>query len=42
MLMLLCLSAGAGWLPAAGARERADRVQLTVATVNNPDMVIMQ
>lgn len=41
-IALVFLLEGAACAPAAGSREDAGRVQLTVATVNNPDMVIMQ
>ncbi len=41
-LVVAGLLAGAGALFAGGAHEAAGRVQLTVATVNNPDMAIMQ
>ncbi|HVP18270.1 MAG TPA: sugar ABC transporter substrate-binding protein [Spirochaetia bacterium] len=41
-LTLVFLLGGTVWAFAGGAWENAGRVQLTVATVNNPDMVIMQ
>jgi polyol transport system substrate-binding protein len=42
ILLLLCLLGKAVWTSAGGIQEGVDRARLTVATVNNPDMVIMQ
>ena len=42
LLSLVCLLAGTASSFGGGAREGADRASLTVATVNNPDMAIMQ
>jgi sorbitol/mannitol transport system substrate-binding protein len=41
-IVLVCLIAGATSASAGGSRETSAPVQLTVATVNNPDMLIMQ
>jgi sorbitol/mannitol transport system substrate-binding protein len=42
LALLVCLIAGAASVFAGGSREKLAPVQLTVATVNNPDMMIMQ